>query len=56
VKTLVRTKLGLIPQKGHNIARDYIQYNKYVLYIQLVTETINQSFPLEDRSRTISGK
>jgi len=30
VKTLVRKKLRLIPQKSHNNARDYIQYKKYI--------------------------
>jgi len=30
VKTLVRKKLHLIPQKSHNNARDYIQYKKYI--------------------------
>jgi len=30
VKTLVRKKFWLIPQKSHNNARDYIQYNKYI--------------------------
>jgi len=30
VKTLVRKRLRLIPQKSHNNARDYIQYNKYI--------------------------
>jgi len=30
VKTLVRKKLRLIPQKSYNNARDFIQYNKYI--------------------------
>jgi len=33
VKTLVRKKLRLIPQKSHNNARDCIQYNKCILSI-----------------------
>jgi len=51
VKTLVRKKLRLISHKSHNNARLYF-INTYIL---LITETINQSFPLTAGSRTMSG-